>query len=120
MLIQISGKGIELNTRLREAVTEKLGMALHRFSSRIRRIHVFFEDLNGPKSGCDKVLRVSVDCDRLPQLTVTERGEDWHSILDKLATRTAHSMSRKVDRVRSVTDRTSMAGDEKASFGSEE
>ncbi len=114
MLVQVSGKGFELSPELRDDIEEKMTTILHRFHSRIGRVNVFLADVNGPKNGIDKSLRVIVDIERLPLIVVEERGESWYTILDRTAERAVHAVSRQVDRLRARTDRTSMAGDAEA------
>lgn len=111
MLIQVSGKGMELSPELRAEVKGKMESALERFSSRIGRVNVFLADENGPKNGIDKSLRVIIDLERLPLIVVEEKGEEWLSILDRSAERAAHTVSRQVERIRARMDRTSMSGD---------
>jgi putative sigma-54 modulation protein len=111
MLIQVSGKGLELNPEFRDYVEDRIGSALDRFSTRIGRVNVFLEDVNGPKSGIDKSIRVVIDIARIPLIVVEEKGESWHAILVRTTERTVHTVSRQVDRIRSRTDHTSMAGD---------
>ena len=111
MLIQISGKGFEPSPELRDHVEERISTTLDRFTGRIARVNVFLADENGPKNGLGKSLRLIIDIERLPLIVVEERGESWYGVLDQAAERAVHAVSRQVDRVRSRTDRTSMAGD---------
>ena len=111
MLVQISGKGFEPSSELRDHVEERVLTALVRFTGRIARVNVFLADENGPKNGLDKSLRLVIDIERLPLIVVEERGESWYAVLDQAAERAVHAVSRQVDRARSRVDRTSMAGD---------
>jgi ribosome-associated translation inhibitor RaiA len=114
MLIQVSGKGFELRPELRDDVEEKMATIFDRFNSRIGRVNVFLADENGPKHGLDKSIRIIIDIARFPLIVVEEKGESWHAILDQAAERATHTVSRQIDRDRSRTDRTSMAGKEGA------
>ena len=111
MLVQVSGKGFEPSSELRDHVEERISTALDRFTGRIARVNVFLADENGPKNGLDKSIRLVIDIERLPLIVLEERGELWYAVLDQAAERALHAVSRKMDRVRSKTDRTSMAGD---------
>jgi putative sigma-54 modulation protein len=111
MFVQVSGKGFELSSELRDHVEERISTALDRFTGRISKVNVFLADENGPKNGLDKSLRLVINIERLPLIVVEERGESWYAVLDQAAERAVHAVSRQVDRVRSRTDRTSMAGD---------
>jgi putative sigma-54 modulation protein len=116
MLVQVSGKGFKLGNEFREHVEEKLVTALGRFGSRIARVNVFLADENGPKHGIDKSLRLVINVERMPLIVVEERGESWCAVLVQSAARAVHAVSRQVDRVRSVNDRTSMAGELRVSL----
>ena len=111
MLVQISGRGFELNSELRDDIESKLTTALDRFGTRIGRVNVFLADVNGPKNGLDKSMRVVVDMERLPLIVVEERGELWSSTLDQATDRIVHSVSRQLERVRARSGRTNIAGD---------
>ena len=111
MLVQISAKGFEPGTELRDHVEERILTALDRFADRVARVNVFLADENGPKNGLDKSLRLVIDIERLPLIVVEERGESWYAVLDQAAERAVHAVSRQVDRARSRADRTSMADD---------
>jgi ribosomal subunit interface protein len=110
MLVQVSGKGFELNSELRHDIEEKLNMTLERFGSRIGRVNAFLADVNGPKNGRDKSIRVVVDIERRPLIVVEEKGEAWYATLDQAAERTVHAVSRQIERDRSKSNRKSMAG----------
>ncbi len=111
MLIQVNGKGFELSPELRNDAEKSMGTALDRFRSRIGRVNMFLEDENGPKNGRDKSLRVIIDIERVPLIVVEAKGDAWHTMLDLTAVRATHTVSRQIDRVRSMSDRMSMAGD---------
>ncbi len=111
MQIHVGGKGSGLASQFQAEVTEKIELALGRFSPRIGKVNAYFEDVNGPKNGFDKCLRLTIDIRRLPLVVIEERGEAWRTIIDQAADRAAHTVSRQVARLRSRSDRTSMAGD---------
>jgi ribosome-associated translation inhibitor RaiA len=119
MLIQVSAKGFELTDLLRADIEARVESSLERFRSRIGRVHVFVADVNGPKNGIDKSLRIIIDIERLPLIVVEEQGEAWQSILDIAMERAAHTVSRQIERMRSRQDRTSMAG-ERHAWGADE
>ncbi len=74
MLIQVSGKGFELGSDLRNEVEERLETALNKFGARIRRVNVFLADENGPKNGIDKNMRAVINVRRLPRLLWKRKG----------------------------------------------
>jgi ribosome-associated translation inhibitor RaiA len=111
MNVIISGKVPDLKPALRDSVEKKITDALDRFQNRIKEVRVFLADVNGPKKGVDKTLRVVVDFVRQPLIIVEERGESWTAMIDHSVDRVVRSVSRQVKRVRSRSGRTSMAGE---------
>jgi putative sigma-54 modulation protein len=110
MLIQVRGAGLELNEAHRDSIVEKIEDALERFSARITRVNVFLADVNGPKSGIDKSLRIVIQIRKLPLIVVEEKGEDWSAVLDAASERAVHTVSRQTHRSRSLMSRTKLAG----------
>ena len=112
MLILLHGNGFELERDLRDDVREKIELALGRFESQIGKVSVYLADLNGPKKGVDKSIRLVVDVERQPVIVVEEKGEDWQALLESISDRASHTVSRQLDRSRARKGRTSMAGDQ--------
>jgi putative sigma-54 modulation protein len=110
MLIQVHGSGFQLRRELRNDVYEKIALVLNRFENQIGKVQVFLADLNGPKKGVDKSIRLVIDIERQPLMVVEEKGEEWPALLESVTDRAAHSVSRQFDRVREKKGRTSMAG----------
>lgn len=115
MLVQIYGSGMAPSQELRDDVEQRIDFALERFRSRIGRVNVFLRDLNGPKNGLDKSCRVVIDIERLPLVVIEDNDDSWIALLDRIAERAAHTVSRQIERIRSRTDRTNMAGDQSES-----
>ena len=111
MQIHVGGKNAGLASEFQAEVAGKMESALSRFSSRIGKVNAYLEDLNGPKSGLDKCLRLTIDVKRLPLVVIEEKGDTWRKLIDQAADRAAHTVSRQVARRRSRGNRTSMAGE---------
>jgi ribosome-associated translation inhibitor RaiA len=116
MLILVHGNGFALESALREEVQEKIESSFARFSSQIGKVNAYLADLNGPKKGIDKSIRLVIDIEREPVVVIEEKGEDWSALLESVADRATQNMARQIKRSRSRKDRTSMAGDEDASI----
>ena len=54
MQIEICGREVKLNERLRDYIERRVRFALERLARPIRKVHVQLRDLNGPKGGVDK------------------------------------------------------------------
>jgi putative sigma-54 modulation protein len=114
MLILVLGNGFALDRELREMVLEKIEASFGRFSSRIGRVNAYLADLNGPKKGIDKSIRLVIDVEREPVIVIEEKGEYWTALLDSVADRAAQTLTRQIKRSRFRKNRTRMAGDENA------
>ena len=120
MLIMVHGNGFEMERTLRDDVQEKIELVLGRFQSQIGKVSVYLTDLNGPKKGVDKSIRLVIDIERQPVVVVEEKGEDWLALLEGISDRAAHTVARQIERSRSRKGHTSMAGDEKSDEDSAE
>jgi putative sigma-54 modulation protein len=119
MLILVHGNGFSLERELRDDVAEKIETSFTRFSSRIGKVHAFLADLNGPKKGIDKSIRLVIDVEREPVIVIEEKGEDWPALLESITDRACQSLTRQIKRSRSHKDRMRMAG-EASTFTTEE
>lgn len=112
MLVQVHGNGFELGRELRKGVHEKIAMALGRFELQIGKVNVYLADLNGPKKGVDKSIRLVISVDRHPLIVVEEKGENWQTLVSSLSDRASHTVSRQLSRFRRKKCRASMAGEQ--------
>lgn len=110
MNVIVNAKGYQLRSSLRTLVVERMEDVLQRFEDRIREVRVYLGDENGPKKGIDRTTQVVVDLDHLPLVIVKEKGADWESTLYRATDRVVESISRCIDRQRSHSRATSMAG----------
>lgn len=111
MFIHVGGKGFGPNSRLQAEIKAKLELTLQRFRARIVRVSAFLEDVNGPKQGLDKSMRLIINIERQPLVVIEDKGETWGSVLDKTAERAAHAVARQLDRLRPKGDRGSRASE---------
>ena len=120
MLIMVHGSGFEMERALRDDVQEKIELGLGRFQSQIGKVSVYLADLNGPKKGVDKSIRLVIDIERQPVVVVEEQGEDWLALLESISDRAAHTVARQIERSRTRKGHTSMAGDQESDDDSTE
>lgn len=114
MLIFVHGNGFDLDRELREEVEGKIEASFARVSHLITKIKAFLADVNGPKNGVDKSIRLLIDVEREPVIVIEEKGENWSILLDSVVDRAFQTLTRQLKRSRSRNDRTSMAGGEDA------
>lgn len=109
MNIFVSGKGFQLNSRLRDEVSEHLAASLQCFDSRISDVRAFLADDNGPKKGIDRSIQLVVSIEHLPKFVVKEKGSDWESTLVRVSDRIVHCIDRRIKRLRSTTGARSLS-----------
>jgi putative sigma-54 modulation protein len=111
MLILVHGNGFSLERQLREDVQQKVDAGFARFSKKVVRVNVYLEDLNGPKKGIDKSIRLVIDIEREPKVVIEEKGERWAPLLESVIDRATQSLTQQIKRARARRNRTSMAGE---------
>ena len=72
----IVAKGVKLSRRLREYVVRRLSLTLDRKHYSIQAMKVRISDQNGPKGGVDKHCQIHLTLPGLPNVVVTEKGDD--------------------------------------------
>lgn len=111
MLVQIHASGFKLDAAFREQIEQKVSTSLSRFADRFRKVDVHLADVNGPKGGTDKSIRLVVDSNREPTVIIEEKGEAWIVLLDSVTERAEHNVRKQINKTNSRADRTSMSGD---------
>lgn len=120
MLILVHGNGFNLERELRDDVADKIETSFARFSSRIGKVHAFLADLNGPKKGIDKSMRLVIDVEREPVIVIEEKGEDWPALLESITDRACQSLTRQIKRSRSYQHRMRISGETNTLIAEEE
>lgn len=87
-----------VDSRVRHEMAHRLGHALDRFQGDIERIQVRLEDLNGPRGGIDKEVRIDLALRGARDLTVTQRAGDWSAAVQLAAGRLGRNVARQLDR----------------------
>jgi putative sigma-54 modulation protein len=108
MLIQIHANGFKLHASLRDQVSEKIEAYLLGYHDQVRQVNAHLADVNGPKGGIDKSIRLVIDLHRKPTIVIEGKGEEWVSLLGSVVDRADRNVSRKIKKRRSRSDRTSM------------
>lgn len=86
--------------RLLDHIDRRLGFALARFGSRIARVVIALEDLNGPRGGIDKACRIVVRLKGGGEVVASVEDVDWEVAIDRATTRVGHTVGRDVSRAR--------------------
>lgn len=100
MLILVHGNGLELDPSLRRQVQSKIESSMSRFQNRIGTINAYLADMNGPKSGIDKSIRLVIDIQKKPVVVLDEKGGQWNAMLESIADRASYTISRLISKSR--------------------
>jgi ribosome-associated translation inhibitor RaiA len=107
MRISILDRQNELSRNLRENVERRLVFALSRFSSRIERVSVSFDDTNGPRGGLDKSCTIVVQLRKLGTVRVNHVDTQIGVGLSHAVDRIRRAVARTIDRGRQQRRRVS-------------
>lgn len=94
-------------------VTQKIGpfverrayFNLGRFASRLKRVFVRLEDVNGPRGGDDKRCRIVLRVARLADTVVEVQGDSWHTVTARALERAERAVGRAISRQRTLRSR---------------
>jgi ribosomal subunit interface protein len=98
MQIEICGREVKLNERLRDYIERRVRFALERLARPIRKVHVQLRDLNGPKGGVDKSCQVRVAVAPAATLVVEHRSASAYAAVDSALDKAAISVVRRIQR----------------------
>jgi ribosome-associated translation inhibitor RaiA len=90
----------------------KLGRKLGKFGSSVERASVRVEDVNGPRGGVDKRLRIKVVLSGLPSVVIDERHHSLQAAMDRALARVERAVRQAAQRRRTkpLRPRRSAAG----------
>jgi CBS domain-containing protein len=108
----IRSVGAMLDTAGQDYLRRKLGRKLGKFGSSIERASVRVEDVNGPRGGVDKRLRIKVVLSGLPSVVIDERHHSLQAAMDRALARAERAVRQAAQRRRtkSLRPRRSAAG----------
>lgn len=100
MHVELKTNAIDQVEDLQYRIDRRLRFALARFGDRIGRVVVFLSDLNGPKGGIDKSVRVLTRIDGIGLVVAMVVDSDWTVAVDRAAHRIGQNVSRALIRQR--------------------
>jgi len=89
------GKRADFGNHDIEGVFEK---SLTRFQRRLKKVFLYFEDVNGPRGGIDKQCRCVLQLRNLPPVVIQDQDSSMSSLIFRVANRAAYVLSQKTDR----------------------
>lgn len=102
MFLNVISRGVVLTDSMRHALQRKLEFALDRFGDRLERVDVTVEDLNGPRGGVDKRVRLLLSGPAQRGVVIEARGDNVMAVASTAVERAAHVVSRLTDRCRAI------------------
>lgn len=95
---------------LKDRIGRRLRFALSRFDDRVDRVVVFLKDLNGPKGGIDKSVRILAHIDGVGIALAMVVDSGWEVAVDRAADRIGVNVARQLIRHRQRSSRPWNAG----------
>jgi hypothetical protein len=100
MHVELKTYGVNVGAELRNRIDCRMRFALGKFGDRIGRIVVFLRDLNGPKGGIDKSVRVLTRIDGIGLVVAMVVDCDWNVAVDRASHQIGQNVARALIRQR--------------------
>jgi len=81
---------------LDQHIKDRLHHALNQHEGKVASLDVSLRDINGPRGGEDKQLRIIVGLRACPDVVIEETGEDAYSIISIAADRVKQTVGRRL------------------------
>ncbi len=101
MKIEITGRKIEVDEKVRAFAERKIQFGIGRLSQRIAGVRVLISDVNGPKGGRDTECVVEVRFRSAGRLTAKVTAVDVYAAVGQAVERAGYAVSERVKRTRS-------------------
>lgn len=102
MNLEVQGVNVPISRAVEHHVERRIGSSLRRFFGRVQRVTVRLMDLNGPRGGVDKRVRVAVGIAGGPDVVVQESSSDLYRAVNLAAARAKQSVARALGKVRTT------------------
>lgn len=100
MKLHVRYRNVHATPELRQRVSRRVHFAFSRLAHAIRRVYVTLADVNGPRGGIDKEVRVRVHGPRVGSIVIESAGVDAFAALDDAVARAARTTVRTLERRR--------------------
>ncbi len=97
---ELKSAAVHASERLKDRIDRRLRIALSRFDSRIDRVVVFLQSLNGPEGGIDKSVRILARIDGVGVALAMVVDSGWEVAIDRAADRIGVNVARQLIRHR--------------------
>jgi ribosome-associated translation inhibitor RaiA len=98
--LEIRGQRVNDSDRAIAFLKMRLKAAFRRIRQNVSRMTVYLRDVNGPRGGTDKRVRVIVRLRPTGQIIIEEMDADLYAAIGRAARRTSHAVKRELRRRR--------------------
>lgn len=98
MQLEIRGRDIYVSHALRAHIERRLRFALNCFASRISKVRVKLEDLNGPRGGIDKCCQLAISLAPSSRIVMEDRASSVYTAIDRVAAKAGCYIGRRLKR----------------------
>lgn len=98
--ISVQSRRFPLDRPLRLAVPRILSAALSQFARRLRAVHVWLEDVNGPRGGVDIRCRIELALRPRGRIVVSSLAPNGYVAVADAASRAGKMINSRIDRAR--------------------
>ncbi len=102
MQISIHSSGFVLTEALRAYIVQRLHTALRRAGERMRNVHVWLSDINGPRGGRDKRCKIQLRMAGGKDVLIEDTEADLYHAIDLAAQRADRAVVRRVEHLREL------------------
>lgn len=110
MRLIVKSNNLDVQDLHRETVQQRVNSVFNRTNQAIQSITVSMSDINGPKGGPDKQVKVKLKSDNLPSIVVVDKKSNWIAAVNSALSRANNSFMRKVKRRNQFRDRDGLVG----------
>lgn len=103
-------QGVEMSSEQREHVETRLHFALGRFAPRVTRVAIHLADVNAKRGGVDKRCRMIAKLPGVADVIIEDHDSSLLALVDRVADRLGHTVSRRLERERFGKDRIAFDG----------
>lgn len=96
----LRARDVQLTSAAENAIRRILTNSLGRLARRIKAIHVWLEDVNGPRGGVDVRCRIEVALNPRGRVSVSALAADKHAAVAAAALRAREHLDRRVKKLR--------------------
>lgn len=100
MSLTIVDRHDALDESMHDLLERRIGFALSRFDSRIRKTTAVIEDVNGPRGGIDKSCRITVQLNGARDIVINDQDSDLAKCIAHATERVGRAVARAIERSR--------------------